>query len=114
LKTGDVVDLRGARRKEVVGVLARGVALLVLVLMLVLVRVMLVMLVLLLLVVWLLLWMVLLVGVWWIRRRVLREGRGWLVVGWVVWRRERPSQPKREAGMTARTRHGDDKKSRRE
>jgi hypothetical protein len=49
------------------------------------------------------------VSVRWVRRRVLREGRGWLV-GWVVRRRKRSSETKREAGMAICARHGDRRK----
>jgi hypothetical protein len=80
LEAGDVVDLRGRRSEEVMGVLTRRVLLM-------------------------------LVGVRWVRGRVLRKRRGWFV-GWVVRRWERSSQPKREPGMAVSTRHGDRDKRR--
>ena len=96
LKAGDVGDLRGRRCEEVMGVLTRRMLLVLLVLVLVLV----------LMVLLLLLVVLVPVGVRWVRRRVLRERRGWLV-GWVVRRRKRSSETKREAGVTICARHGD-------
>jgi hypothetical protein len=85
------------------GILTRRVLWVLLVLVLVLVLMVLLLLLLLLLVV------LVPVSVRWVRRRVLREGRGWLV-GWVVRRRKRSSETKREAGMAICARHGDRRK----